>query len=73
MMRYMKIPLADLASGEKVSLYISVGDHIIGSDPNGICGGGLSEVSISARADKPTTLRIRYGSNGDYTTQPTAM
>jgi hypothetical protein len=66
-------PVADVASGEKISLYVSAGDHIIGSDPNGICGGGLSEVSIAARPDKPATLRIRYGSNGDYTIQPTAM
>ncbi len=65
-------PVVDLATGEKVSLYLSEGDHIIGADSKA-CGGGISEVSIAARSDRPSTLRIRYGTNGEYTIQPTAM
>ena len=65
--------VAGLATGEKVSLYVTPGEHIIGANPNGICGGGLSEVSIVAHIDRPSILRIRYGSNGDYSIQPTAM
>ncbi len=65
--------VANLARSEKVSLYLSVGDHIIGAEPKGICVGGLSEVSVVARSDKTITLRIRYGSSGDFTLQPTAL
>jgi hypothetical protein len=65
--------VANLAAGEKVSLYLSLGDHIVGADPKGICGGGLSEVPVVARMNKTTTLRIRNGPNGYFTLQPTAM
>src|SRR5690349_6143503 len=34
-------PVADLATGEKMSLYLPLGEHIIGADPNGQCHGGL--------------------------------
>jgi hypothetical protein len=65
-------PVADLETGEKVSLYLNAGEHIIGADPNGKCHGGLSQTSITTKRDQPTTLRIRYGSNGEFTIQPAA-
>ncbi|MFA6546884.1 MAG: hypothetical protein WCS99_20880 [Limisphaerales bacterium] len=65
--------VADLRVGEKVTLFLPVGDHIISSKPNGICGGGLAETSVSVVLTRPISLRIRYGSNGDYTIQPTAF
>ena len=66
-------PVADLATGEKVSLYLPFGEHIIGADPNGKCHGGLSTTSLTVLRDRSTTLRIRYGANGEFTIQPTAM
>ena len=65
--------VADLRPSEKIILHLTVGDHIIGSNPNGVCGGGLSEVSVLVKKEKSVTLRIRYGSNGDYAIQPTAL
>jgi hypothetical protein len=66
-------PVADLRTGEKVTLYLPLGDHIIGAEPNGICGGGLSEVSVTVKKESASVFRIRYGSNGDYDIQPTAF
>ncbi len=66
-------PIADLAIEEKLSVYLTLGDHIISSTPNGSCGGGFAEASIVVRADRPTTLRIQYDSKGEYTIQPTAQ
>jgi len=65
-------PVAELATGEKVSLYLIPGEHIIGADSKA-CAGGLPEASIFARPDRPAALRIRYGTNGDFSIQPTAM
>jgi len=66
------IAIANINPGEKIILYLPLGEHILGSD-SGICGGGLSEISILAKKDRVLILRIRYGSNGDYVIQPTAM
>ena len=63
-------PVADLATGEKVTLYLPLGEHIIGADPNGECHGGLSTTSVTALRGQPATLRIQYGSNGEFTIQP---
>lgn len=66
-------PVADLATGEKVSFYVAPGDHVVGAkSPSWRCG-GLAEVSITARTDRPALLRIRWGTGGEYAIQPTAM
>ncbi len=41
------VPVADLDTGERVIMYLPYGEHIISAQPNGICGGGLSEVSVT--------------------------
>ena len=65
--------IAFIRTGEKVVFYLPEGDHIIGAEPDGICAGGISETSIRVKSDKPIILRIRYGSSGDFTIQPTAL
>jgi hypothetical protein len=59
-------PIADLATGEKISLFLPLGQHIISANPNGGCNGGFSATSIAALRDQPVTLRIRYGANGEF-------
>lgn len=66
-------PVADIDPSEKVVLYLAAGDYIIGAWPNGLCGGGLSEVRANVKPDVPLTFRIGYGSNGDFSIQPTSF
>jgi len=40
-------PTADLRPSEKVVVYLPPGDHILSAWPNGMCGGGMSEVRAS--------------------------
>ena len=66
-------PVADIRVGEKVTLYLSPGEYIISSNPNGVCGGGLAEIRVNFSESETSTLRIRYGTSGDYTIQSTAF
>ena len=65
-------PTADLATGEKITLYLPLGEHIISANPNGGCNGGFSATSITALRNQPMTLRIRYGANGEFMIRPDA-
>ena len=67
------IPIANVAVSEKLVLYIPKGEHIFSARPNGICGGGLSEVKSSIGAGTVSTFRVGYGSNGDFFINPTAF
>jgi hypothetical protein len=66
-------PTADLATGEKITLYLPLGEHIISANPNAGCNGGFSSTSITARRDQPMTLRISYGANGEFMIRAAAM
>lgn len=66
-------PVADLKPSEKVSTFLTKEVHIIGAESKGICGGGLSEVESNLSNGKPASFRIRYGSNGDYSINRTAL
>ena len=66
-------PIADLRTSEKVIAYLPVGDYIFSAWPNGICGGGMSEVSATVKADSKLNFRVGYGSNGDFSINPTAF
>ena len=66
-------PVADIGAAEKIVLYIPEGEHIFSAWPNGICGGGMSEVKAMVRAGSQSNFRIGYGSNGDFTINPTAI
>jgi hypothetical protein len=66
-------PMADLRTSESTVRYLPVGPHIVSVEPSGPCGGGLSEVAAEATVERPLSFRIGYGSNGDYSINPTAF
>lgn len=66
-------PVADIRQGEKLQLYVPIGEHIVSAWPNGICGGGMTEVQAKVQADRPVRFRVGYGSNGDFSMSPTAF
>ena len=55
-------PVADLETSEKISLYLPEGDYIISADPNGMCGGGI--VELTAKVKVGSTQYFRYGFSG---------
>lgn len=66
-------PMVDLNSAEKIVLYLPADKYILSVWPNGICGGGMSETTVSVKAEAELSFRIGYGSNGDFTINPTAF
>jgi hypothetical protein len=66
-------PIADIRGSEKVVLYLPEGEHILSAWPNGICGGGMTEVKAVIKAGTQSSFRIGYGSNGDFSINPTAF
>lgn len=66
-------PVADIWVSEKIVLYLPEGEYILSAWPNGICGGGLSEVKALIKVGSKSTYRIGYGSNGDFSINPTAF
>ena len=66
-------PIADLDPAEKVVLYLPADEYILSAWPNGICGGGMSEVRASVKPGIELNFRIGYGSNGDFTINATAF
>ena len=66
-------PVADIRVSEKIVLYLPEGDHILSAWPNGICGGGMTEVRAVIKAGVQSSFRVGYGSNGDFSINPTAF
>jgi hypothetical protein len=66
-------PVADLAPAEKVELFVSLGEHIVGATSNGICGGGASEAAVVIVPEGQKILRIASGQSGDIFLQPSAF
>lgn len=66
-------PIADLRAAEKVVMHLPPGDHILSAWPNGVCGGGMTEVRAVVREGGEMNFRVGYGSNGDYAIQATAF
>jgi len=66
-------PVADLDTSEKVVLHLPEGEHILSAWPNGMCGGGMSEVNVVVRPGKQLNFRVGYGSSGDFAIHPTAF
>lgn len=67
------IAVADLYAGEKIALQLPLGDHIISARTSGLCGGDLSEISVSVRKGNAIALRIGFGTNGELKIQHTAF
>lgn len=66
-------PIADINAAEKVVLYLPANEYIISAWPNGVCGGGMSEVRANVTPGGELNFRIGYGSNGDFTINATAF
>jgi hypothetical protein len=68
------VPVADLASSEKVELFVPFGEHVVGASSNGMfCGGGTSEAAVVIRPESQKILRIATGQSGDIHLQPSAF
>lgn len=65
--------IAYLDPGEKFEFYPPVGDHILGARPKGMCGGSVSELSITVRHREKHTFRIGYDSGVIFRLSPTAF
>lgn len=67
------VAVADLAPAEKVELFVSLGEHVVGATSNGICGGGASEAAVVISPERQKILRIASGQSGDIFLQPSAF
>lgn len=66
-------PVADLAAGEMVELFVSLGEHNVVASSNGICGGGTPEAVVVIMPERQRILRIASGQSGDIFLQPSAF
>ncbi len=64
-------PIADLRTAEKIVIYLAEGEYVFSAWPNGICGGGMSEVNAQVKSGVELNFRVGYGSNGDFTINAT--
>jgi hypothetical protein len=68
------VPVADLAPSEKVELFVTPGEHIVGAASTGVfCGGGASEAAVVITPERQKILRIASGQSGDLHLQPSAF
>jgi hypothetical protein len=67
------VAVADLSTAEKVVVHVQPGDHIVSAQPRGICAGGMSEVAAVAKPGGRLAYRVGYGTNGDFSLNPTAF
>lgn len=65
--------VADIRTSEKIYIYLSPGDYNVGAIANGICAGGLVEIQVTIEQGKTDTVRISYGSNGEFKISPTSF
>ncbi|EMG7933566.1 hypothetical protein [Enterobacter hormaechei] len=63
-------PIADLESGEKVTLFLNPGDHVFGAQGTGACYGGLTAQFGKVSEGKTISYRIGLGSVGDFAIYP---
>lgn len=67
-------PIADLATGEKIELYLPVGERIVSVTPqSALCSSALVETAVHVSGDQKKALRIGFGASMDLLLQPTAF
>lgn len=66
-------PVADIRTSEKIYIFLKPGEYIIGAEANAICAGGLVETDVVIEKGKTDTLRISYGSSGEFKISPTSF
>jgi len=67
------VPVADLAPGEMIELFVALGEHNVVASSNGICGGGTPETVVVVMPERQRILRIASGQSGDIYLQPSAF
>ena len=67
------VPVADLAAGEMIELFVALGEHNVVATSNGICGGGTPEAVVVIMPERQRILRIASGQSGDIFLQPSAF
>ena len=68
------VPVADLATAEKVELFVPLGEHVVGAtSTNSFCGGGAAEAAVVIAPERQKILRIASGQSGDIYLQPSAF
>lgn len=65
--------IANVRAGERVSLYLAEGEHIVGVRPSGMCGGGTAQLEIRVTPTKVTRLRVAAGQSGDIKIENSAF
>ena len=65
--------IADLDTSEKVVLNLPVGEYIVSAEPNGVCGGGLTEVKFNVKDSSQSVFRYGTSGNGSPSIYPTAF
>lgn len=54
--------VADLDASQKILFTVPVGEYVVSAEPNGLCGGGLTEVKVSVKLGSKSVFR--YGTSG---------
>ena len=67
------VAVAEIAPGEKVVFYLPEGEQMVAAKAAGICAGGLVEAKVLVSRSRSSIFRVSYGSNGEFSIQPTAF
>jgi len=66
-------PIADLRSGQSVTVYLPPGKHVTGVMSGGMCGGGSSSAQMTMAAGGTELFRVASGQSGDIKIEPSAF
>lgn len=66
-------PIADLRSGQSVTVYLPAGKHVAGVMSGGMCGGGSSSAQLVMEAGGMERFRVAGGQSGDLKIEPSAF
>lgn len=66
-------PVADIAPGEKITMFLPPGEQMLAAKATGVCAGGLVEITANVTDKRTTTFRVSYGTWGEFSIQPTAF
>ena len=66
-------PIADIRTAEKVVMYLPEGEYILSANPNGMCGGGMTEVKAAVKPGSQSNYRYGTSGNGSPSIYPTAF
>jgi len=66
-------PVADLDESEKVIFNLPEGEYILSAEPNGLCGGILTEIKVNVKANSQSVYRYAISLYGGPAIYPTAF